>query len=321
MNRTALTKHRPQNLRHLSDHDLILKVESLVRQERQLIEDLIWHLQEIQDRKLYISMGYSSLFECLVKRFAYSEAVAYTRISALRIMTAVPEAAKALSDGEVTLTTLSLTQSFIRKQEKESGHKLSIETKEQYLAAIKNKSTQEVKQTLARLNPAQELPIDKVIYLTESDVQLQITTDINLLKKIETVKALISHENIDPTYNELLHMAFDAVLEKKEKAKGFRKMKSLAIAPTTTEKMTQGNSVKSESSENENSRYIRREVKRHVLERANQACEYTHPNGKKCGSRFQLQFDHIQAFCKGGTSDLKNIQVLCRVHNSYKSDS
>lgn len=72
MNRTSLTKH---SLRYLSDHDLILKVDSLVRQERQLIEDLIWHLQEIQDRRLYISMGYSSLFECLVKRFSYSEAV------------------------------------------------------------------------------------------------------------------------------------------------------------------------------------------------------------------------------------------------------
>lgn len=321
MNRTSLTRHRPQDLRNLSDRELIHKVESLVRQERQVIEDLIWHLQEIQDRKLYISMGYSSLFECLVKRFSYSEAVAYSRISALRIMTAVPEAAKALSDGEVTLTTLSLTQSFVRKQEKELGHKLPRETKEQYLAAIRNKSTQEVKQTLARLNPAQELPLDKVIYLTESDVQLQITTDIHLLEKIETVKALISHENIDPTYNELLHMAFDALIEKKEKAKGFWKMKSLTVTPPTTEKMTQGDSVKSGSPRTENTRYIRREVKRHILERANQACEYIHPNGKRCGSKFQLQFDHIQAFCKGGTSDIKNVQVLCRVHNSYKSDS
>ena len=129
--------HELYKLKHLSDTQLIERVTYLVRRERELVEYLILHLQEIQDRKLYIQMGFTSLFECLVRHFKYSEAVAYARISALKILTAVPDAAEALNSGEVNLTTLSLTQSFIRKQEKETGEKVSAEQKIQYLQAVK----------------------------------------------------------------------------------------------------------------------------------------------------------------------------------------
>ncbi|MNL41643.1 hypothetical protein D3C87_1640640 [compost metagenome] len=107
-------------------------------------------------------MGFTSLFECLVKHFKYSEAVAYSRISALKILSAVPVAAQALSSGEVSLTTLSLAQSFIRKQERETGEKVSLEQKVQFLESIKNKSTQEVKKVLAAICPATEFPPDQV---------------------------------------------------------------------------------------------------------------------------------------------------------------
>jgi hypothetical protein len=263
------------NIKTMSDSQLIERVEYLVRRERELVECLIWHLQEIQDRKLYIQMGFTSLFDCLVRHFKYSEAVAYSRISALKIISAVPEAAEALNSGEVNLTTLSLTQSFIRKQEKETGVKVPAEQKVEYLQAIKNKSTQEVKQILATLSPISELPVDKIHYLDKDHAQLQATVCKTLLDKIEKLKALISHENIDPSYNELLHLAFDAAIEKADKKRGIKEPlqrnptgekeekipndKSITSALDTTDakNSTRGFSIKS-------SRYISREVKRIV---------------------------------------------------------
>ncbi|MFS4457557.1 HNH endonuclease [Bdellovibrio sp. HCB2-146] len=326
------------NIKAMTDNQLIERVEYLVRRERELVECLIWHLQEIQDRKLYIQMGFTSLFECLVKHFKYSEAVAYSRISALKIISAVPEAAEALNSGEVNLTTLSLTQSFIRKQEKETGEKVSPEQKVQYVESIKNKSTQEVKQILATISPVSELPLDKVQYLDQKHVQLQVTIDRTILEKIEKLKSLISHENIDPSYCDLLNIALDAAIEKVEKKKGIkisskerrslskennhsqnenlRKDVPIAIqigakTETQAQTSTQSFSVKS-------SRYILRDVKRFVLNRSNHQCEYIHSNGQRCTSKFQLQFDHIIAFSNGGTSALNNIQNLCRVHNANK---
>jgi hypothetical protein len=291
-------------IKSMTDNELIKRVEYLVLRERQLVECLIWHLREIQDRKLFIPMGYTSLFECLVKHFKYSEAVAYSRISALKILNEVPEAIQALNLGEVNLTTLSMTQSFIRKQEKEVGAKLPTEQKLEYLQNIKNKTTQQVKQILATMNPAKELPLDKVLYLDSNHVQIQVTANKSLLQKIEKMKELISHQNLNPSYSELLHLALDAAIEKIEKKKGLA--------------TTQGFAIKSESIRK--SRYISRLVRRHILQRSQGQCEYIQKNGQRCLSRFQMQFDHIKAFSRGGTAEVKNIQHLCRVHNAAKGN-
>ncbi|MNL22833.1 hypothetical protein D3C87_1441930 [compost metagenome] len=292
----------------------------MVRRERQIVECMIWHLQEVQDRKLFIQMGYTSLFECLVQHFKYSEPVAYTRISALKIINAVPEAAEALNSGEVSLTTLSLTQSFIRKQEKETGEKVSKEQKVQYLESIKNKSTQEVKQVLAEISPTPELPLDKVKYLDGKHAQLLSTVDKSLLEKIEHLKALISHENLTPTHNDILNIALDAAIEKIEKKKGLssRPQKLIAEPVPTAASINTKSKNTTQSFSVKNSRYISRSVKTFVVQRSQHQCEFIHSDGKRCSSKFQLQFDHIKAFSKGGLSELSNIQNLCRTHNAYK---
>ena len=276
-----------------------------------------------------------------------------------------------MNSGEVNLTTLSLTQSFIRKQEKETGEKVSTEQKIQYLQAVKNKSTQEVKQILATISPVSQLPPDKVLYLDKDRAQLQVTVCKSLLEKIEKLKAYISHENIDPSYNEILNLALDAALEKIEKKKGLLGRTQIGagtntnVRPCTNAEMntdtnknvneniktdaeatkarttkiihhedielnesngdvensnanmtsTRSFSIKSSS---KGSRYISREVKRTVFKRSHNQCEHIDPDGRRCDSQFQMQFDHIIAFSKNGGSELNNIQHLCRVHNGYK---
>jgi hypothetical protein len=339
--KTGDTMNSP-TLKTMSDSELIERVEYLVRRERELVECLIWHLQEIQDRKLFIQMGFTSLFECLVRHFKYSEAVAYTRISALKILSAVPQAAEALNSGEVNLTTLSLTQSFIRKQEKDTGEKVPQEQKVQYLNSIKNKSTQEVKQILATIHPARELPIDKIRYLDKDHAQLQVIVCNKLLDKIQKLKELISHENLNPSYNEVLNLALDAAIEKVEKKKGINqpeKLKSVtkkdkpipdenAVKGTTSQGFevstqdpgiaTHDSRVSTQSFSIKSSRYISRRVRRMVFKRSENQCEQVHPDGQRCVSKFQMQFDHITAFSKNGSAEITNIQHLCRVHNAYK---
>lgn len=316
-------------VKSLSDQQLIERTEYLARRERAVVEYLIWHLQEIQDRKLFILMGYTSLFECLVKHFKYSEPVAYTRMSALKIMSAVPEAAGALNSGEVSLTTLSLTQSFIRKQEKETGEKISLEQKIQYLESIKNRSAAEVKKVLATIHPVAELPLDKVHHLTSDHAQLQVVVDNSTLEKIEKLKSLISHENIDPSYNEIFNLSLDLAIKEIEKKKGInttgRNLKMNASVEAASSAACQDDShqplssqLSTQSFSGKSSRYVSRDIKRTVLSRSNGQCEHIHSNGQRCSSKFQIEFDHILAFSKGGGAGIDNIQSLCRVHNQNK---
>ena len=342
----------------LNDKNLIHSTETLVKKERSIVECLIWHLEEIQARKLFISMGYASLFECLIKHFKYSETTAYGRLSVLKIIKDVPTVGEALNSGELNITNLTLAQSFIKKQEKENGEKLSLEEKSVLISCLKNKSTQEVKQLFARINPASALPVDQVKYLNDTQVQIQATVNKALLEKISYLKSLISHEHINPTYEVLLNLAFDAAIEKVEKKKGIynkpiidrkssqetteppeevlqtveQEKSSPTLAPKNTAKLNKQRSVNGAFIRGEpnpttqsfvvgTSRYISSSVKKFILNRADHQCEHIHNSGERCTSKFQLQFDHIKAFSKGGNSSYSNIQVLCRVHNNYKSNS
>jgi hypothetical protein len=52
-------------------------------------------------------------------------------------------------------------------------------------------------------------------------------------------------------------------------------------------------------------------IRRAVFEKAQHCCEYTHPlTGKRCGSEFQLQIDHVRPLACGGSDEIKNLRAL-----------
>lgn len=301
------------SIKSLSDQDLILSTERIVEQERKIVQVLIWHLQEIQDRRLFLSMGFVSLYECLIQHFKMSDTTAYGRIKVLKILEDVPEICESLKTGELNISNIALAHSFIEKHQKLTGEELSSREKVDLIENLKNKTTSEVKELLARCNPDTALPHDEIKILTKSHSQLKSTVSIELVKKIEYLKSLISHENINPTHEELLAMAFDALIEKVEKKKGIRARASKALVQKPDEKPTQRLT-------DGNSRYLSRGIKRIVFKRANGQCEHVHIDGRRCTSKFQTQYDHVIAFSKGGKSTLENSQLLCRVHNAAKSN-
>lgn len=53
-----------------------------------------------------------------------------------------------------------------------------------------------------------------------------------------------------------------------------------------------------------------------VIREANAECTFKDPKtGKVCGSRFQVQVDHITPKALGGDDEAKNLRLLCRQHN------
>lgn len=321
-------------IKSLSDAQLIERAECLVRRERELVECLILHLQEIQDRKLFIAMGYSSLFECLVKHFKYSESIAYSRLSVLKIIKSMPEVTEALQSGDLNITHITLAQSYFRQQEKETRVQIPVEDKRALLSSLMKTSTKEAKQILAEINPVGELPKDQVRYLDKEYVQILITEKKDILELMERIKELVSHEYIDPSFGEILRLSFKTTIETLEKKKGIHFKKKDAAKDIQSEMarkaaVSKSKSVMKTKSElksatqsfaDRNSRYISRRVKQAVLKRAQNQCEYVHKNGERCASRFQTQFDHITAFSRGGSSELANMQLLCRVHNAFKGN-
>jgi hypothetical protein len=323
----------------LNDQDLIASTEHVVEQERKIFQVVIWHLQEIQERRLYISMNYTSLYECLIKHFKMSDTTAYGRIKVLKILEDVPTVSEALNTGELNISNITLAHSFIEKHQKITGQELSLNDKVELIENLKNKTNSEVKELLARCNQDFALPHDEIRLLTKTHSQMKSTISNELVEKIEYLKSLISHENTNPTHHELLSLAFDALIEKVEKKKGIhqcqpkpavKKMAKSAARGTTTQENSpiaealpgaaerQTKEKTTQQITDGNTRYIPRSVKRFILKRAAGKCEHIHTDGERCSSHFQTQFDHVIAFSKGGKTIAENMQLLCRVHNAAK---
>ncbi|MFI9629302.1 HNH endonuclease [Streptomyces sp. NPDC052042] len=60
--------------------------------------------------------------------------------------------------------------------------------------------------------------------------------------------------------------------------------------------------------------------KRALLARSGYRCEHKHPLWRRCRRTDGLEADHIVPWSRGGPTELWNGQVLCRRHNTRKSN-
>ncbi len=70
----------------LSDHELHIEVEKKAGAEKTVTLELLEYLHEIDIRRVYALMGYSSLWEYVCKYLKYSEYQASEKINAMRLI-------------------------------------------------------------------------------------------------------------------------------------------------------------------------------------------------------------------------------------------
>ena len=68
------------------------------------------------------------------------------------------------------------------------------------------------------------------------------------------------------------------------------------------------------------SRYISKAVKREVYIRDDGQCSYVSSEGRRCGEKTKLQYDHVELFARGGSQDLNNLRLMCPVHNALLAE-
>ncbi|MFL5813307.1 MAG: HNH endonuclease [Bdellovibrionia bacterium] len=296
-----------QSPKQLSNEALLRNTQTLVAEERKLTTEILWHLHEIQVRRLYAERGYGSLFEYAVQALGYSEAAAGRRIAAMRLLVEVPEIEPALQKGEVSLSTLSTIQSFIQRKEQP----VSKSEKKELVLALQGKSRRECEKHLVALDPVAATPKEKERVISPHQTEIRFVADDELLQKLQRIKELDGHANSNPTYFELFHRLADITLNKLDP---LAKKKVTPPAESTQVKLT-----KTVNQPIRNPRHIPIPVRRAVWMRDKSQCTYLSPSGQRCGSKFALQIDHKKPVAWGGKSELHNLQLLCREHNRLKA--
>jgi len=324
----------------LTDSELLIETARAASVERQSTAELLVLLAEVDVRRLYLGRGYSSLFVYCTQSLHLSESAAYARITAARASRSFPGIIRYLTDGTVTLTTISLL----------AAH-LTDDNHEALLGAARYKSRREVELLVASLVPQPDIastvrrmpdrhvstdaptptqpaefgtvptlasPVTppestrlpsrsatgrpSVAPLGGGRYLLRVMLGTGAHEKLERARALLRHQipNGDPA--EVVERALTVLVEQLEKVKHASTRKPRANSPTGVA----------------TSRHVPAAVKRAVWMRDGGRCAFVGADGRCIEVGF-LEFHHVVPFASGGATDAGNIQLRCRAHNVYEA--
>jgi hypothetical protein len=184
------------NLKILSNQNLIEGMARAVHNERKATHLVLLHILEIEKRKLYLDLGYGSIFAYLTQQWKYSEASAYTRISSARLLRQIPSVTSDIAAGSINLTQLCSLQKCLKEKQNTQRPQIGEEEKVFTLNVIeqlKNKNGSETKRILAETF---DLPLREPEVLRpqkDKSVRLEITLNAEQFSELELAKSLASH--------------------------------------------------------------------------------------------------------------------------------
>src|SRR5262245_49764850 len=145
--RGAVMAQALEQVSRLTDTELVCRLERLVQADRALSAKLLVHLGELDERKLFLARGYSSMFDYCRSALRMSEAEAYLRIQAARVGRRFPVVVERLGAGAVHLSAIKMLASHLT----EDNHV-------QLLDRVRGRTKREIEVLVAELAPKPDVP-------------------------------------------------------------------------------------------------------------------------------------------------------------------
>jgi hypothetical protein len=149
-----------------SDRELLEGLKIRVGNGRQLLAEVLAHLGELEERRLHLEAGYSSMFAYCVSRLRMSEDEACRRIDVARLARRYPALFPHLSTGQISLSAAALLKPYL-SNERVLGERAVTECVspdgallehamggvDLLITAVSGKSVQQAREALAALFP------------------------------------------------------------------------------------------------------------------------------------------------------------------------
>ena len=216
----------------------------LARHEQALQLRVLDHLREIDARRLYLRLGFSSLFDYTVRELHYTEAAAWRRIKAMRLCRETRGVRERLQDGSLNLSNAALLQNSFERWERSGGGPLAAgsagagpgaagsgaagtsaapgassapaaapgkaadapapapapvldaHARQQLVERAMGKSTRQVQQMLAEVDPEAAAPAERLRPLGDGRWELKAVIDAECQRGLQQLRELLSH--VDP---------------------------------------------------------------------------------------------------------------------------
>lgn len=321
----------------LSDTNLLSAAEHLAVTARTSTADLVAALAELDKRRLYLGLGYSSLFVYCTSRLHLTGGEAFNRIEAARAVRRFPALLPHLSVGSLSLTairllaphlTLANCDSLVKSAEFQGTRAIEklvahLRPQPPVPSVVRKLPTPAVSAT--RATPSALFVADTLVEpqrqvvltppaapashrtivkpLSAAHYKIQVTFGVDAHDKLRRAQALLRHQIPGGDPAQVLERGLDALLERLLK-----------------QKAAQTDSPQPSKERNNDSRHIPAAVKREVWKRDEARCAFVSPGGRRCSETGFLEFHHVVPYARGGTATIGNIQLRCRAHNAYEAE-
>jgi len=318
-----------QQLRTLSDTDFHHQFETIVSIELASTLKVLHFINDLDRRKSFLELGYSSVLDYCVRKLGYSRSGAGRRIQAARCAHRHPEVFGLLRARELSVGTAALIEGI-----------LSDDNKDEILRRIRGATHREIERVVSEYRPPVALrdrfhfvqvPVpaprnaDAEFFARmcrrslpeewrqpmQEKVYVQFLADEEFMKLFEEVRNLMpdgGEQNIADVMRRVLAEYRDrhspvARHARREAKNGSARLESQRWECNSTQ-----------------SRHIPDEVRDMVFVRDGGQCSFVAADGTRCQCRKNLQLDHIKPFAAGGTHHPENLRLLCGAHNRLAAE-
>lgn len=287
------------SVQKLSNDHLIEELKRLKSREDALLVDVLEHILEFDRRQLYLPLGFPSLYSYLTQVLRYSNGEAYRRIEAARLMRSVPEARREVASGRLNLTTMTEVRTAIKTKEKLTGKTLMLNERRDFVRSVLGCTKEEAQRNLAEKIP-ELASIFEERRREHRDGSLEVTLLFQLAQRqrLERARDILASLGPMPKMADAIDRLSEFYLKKKDLTRSH-------LAGEVT--LRQGPRISYS-------------LRRAIFRRDKGSCQFKKPDGALCGSRYQIEIDHIVPVSAGGTNEVSNLRCLCRAHNQWKSD-
>jgi hypothetical protein len=303
-------------------HDLTARLADLLRRERAAMADFLLALADFDRQKLWLELGYPSLFVFLHRELGLSKGAAHYRKTAAELVQRFPELVPPLRDGRLCITSII-----------ELARVATAENLGEVLPRFFHCSRREAKEVAVEIRPAQVVPRRDVVTastppavqpvepaptpslgvmpppapeprrssaepLTADLRRLHVTVSRRFLEKLEQARSALSHSHPGAGAEEILEAGLDLIVAADARRKG------AAERPLENPRPSKADCIPAS-------------VKREVWARDRGRCQWPIAGraGGICGSTLRVELDHVEPRARGGPSTAEGMRLLCRVHN------
>jgi 5-methylcytosine-specific restriction endonuclease McrA len=326
------------------------RLEELAGDERAVQVEFLLHLEEFDRRQAWLEAGHPSLWDFCLRALHLSEGAAARRMRAMRVLRRLPDLAAPLRDGRVSLSTVGLLDPVLTEENVEglvarAAYKTKAEVEELVVSLRpRNAPRDGVRRLPERLEalpalplatatadptptststltstsspaaiPAPAQPTPPTVRPVAADTwSLRVTVDAAFKRELDQLAELLSHKVPAGDLSAVLREAVHCAIEKHGRRKGAiepaRKQNRRAPAAAPASQPRKGREP------------VTAEVRRQIWKRDEGRCAWVSPDGHRCGSRWRVEVDHIEAAALGGPSTPENLRLACAAHNRLHAE-